>query len=126
MVTVDGGRCSTVRGYCLPAPPATRAGSSHPPLRWAGTKTIPMSQADIGPFKKLYRAHTRDIGGFERFCIEHKKLVFNNFWLFLRSLSYIGSSGRLLGRFSPSVVKIRGNLSPYAQKLIVVKCSKNK
>ena len=28
-----------------------------------------------------------------------KKYVFNDFWLFLRSLSYVGSSGRLVGRF---------------------------
>ena len=32
--------------------------------------------------------------------IEHKKLVFEDFWLFLRSLSCIGSSGRLVGRIS--------------------------
>ena len=32
--------------------------------------------------------------------IEHQKLVFEDFWLFLRSLSYIGSSGRLVGRIS--------------------------
>ena len=39
--------------------------------------------------------------------IEHQKLRFNNFWLFLRSLSCIGSSGRLVGRIPPSFVQIR-------------------
>ena len=34
------------------------------------------------------------------FVIVSKKLVLNDFWLFLRSLSYIGSSGRLVGRIS--------------------------
>ena len=34
------------------------------------------------------------------FCMENNKLVFKHFWLFLRSLSYIGSSGRLAGIIS--------------------------
>ena len=45
--------------------------------------------------------------------------------MFLRSLSCIGSPGRLVGRISPSFVQIRGNLSPYAQQIIVVNIFKN-
>ena len=42
--------------------------------------------------------------------LENRKLVFYDFWLFLRSLSCIGSSGRLVGRISP---KFRPNPSPW-------------
>ena len=35
-----------------------------------------------------------------------KKFMFKGFWLFLRSLSCIGSSGRLVGIISPSFVEI--------------------
>ena len=39
-----------------------------------------------------------------------------DFWLFLKSLSCIGSSGRLVGRIPSSFVQIRGNLSPCVQQ----------
>ena len=46
--------------------------------------------------------------------IEHVKLVFNDFWLFLRYLSYIGSSGRLVGILSR---KFRPN-PPWGHRVI--------
>ena len=56
--------------------------------------------------------------------MENKKLVFEDFWLFIRSLSCMGSSGRLVVRISP---KLRPNPRKpiplegiYTQHLIVV------
>ena len=48
--------------------------------------------------------------------IEFKKLVFDDFWLFLKSLSYLGSCGKLVGIISP---KFRQATSPHTFKKYV-------
>ena len=51
-------------------------------------------------------------------CRESKRYVFNDFWLFLTSLTCIGSSGRFVGRNSPQVSSKSVLVTPnYLQKL---------
>ena len=59
----------------------------------------------IPPQNRLQRSGNRNPGPQIQvlcFCyIENKKLIFQKFWLFLMSLTCIGSSGRLVGTISP-------------------------
>ena len=56
-----------------------------------------------------YKVHLKGISWIEFtlfFSSKHKKYAFKDFWLFLRSLSCIGSFRRLVGRITP---KLRPN-----------------
>ena len=63
-------------------------------------KKIPKSFKQLQKHKKLSTSEG------ENMLSNNKKYVFDDFWLFLRSLSYIGSSGKLVGRIYP---KFRSN-----------------
>ena len=68
--------------------------------------TRDFSNSQIKGTPQTKTRNIKEYNGFNLIVTENTKLVFDNFWLFLRTLRYIGSSGRLVGRIS---TKFRAN-----------------
>ena len=73
--------------------------SSHHPLIPSTHPLIPSSHQRINPLPATVQRLPPQPGGLRAGRL-NKKFFFDDFWLFVRSLSCIGSSGRLVGRIS--------------------------